>query len=235
MNSLDVNPLVVPAVPRQPSISQSVYRAIFELILTGELTPGSVVSEKQLALRLEVSRTPVHNAVLQLAKDGLVFQESNRRPVIRQVEQADVEEIFDMRRLLECEAARRAASRIDRAMLSNLRRAADQVNGVLEPSTALTRWADFDDMFHEAIAASCGSERLSEDIRRYRMVHHALNRLRMTADLIPQAMAEHMSILNALDERDPVRAGSAMELHLAEWKAFYVQRFKTQRPKSSLA
>jgi DNA-binding GntR family transcriptional regulator len=47
----------------------------------------------------------------------------------------------------------------------------------------------------------------------------------MTADLIPQALREHLAILNALDTRDGELAAQAMEQHLMEWKAFYVQRF----------
>lgn len=207
------------------SVSQAVYRDLFNRILTGELPPGSVISEKQLAEMLGVSRTPVHNAILQLAKDGLVTQEANRRPVIGHVSQADVEEIFDMRRLLEGEAARRAALRMDRATLTRLRAAADELLKKGKRPGALARWADFDDLFHDAIAVACGSSRLEADIRRYRMVHHALNRLRMTEDLIPQALQEHLAILTGLESRDPERAAAAMDEHLKEWKAFYLQQF----------
>lgn len=218
----------------EASVSQSVYRELFNRILTGELPPGAVVSEKQLAEALGVSRTPVHNAVLQLIKDGLVTQEANHRPVIGRVTESDVDEIFEMRRLLEGEAARRAASRIDRATLSRLRTAADSLaSGGKRSGGGLARWADFDDLFHEAIAAACGSSRLASDIRRYRMVHHALNRLRMTEDLIPQALREHIAILSALEARDAERAASAMDDHLSEWKAFYLQQF-AQRHATSL-
>jgi GntR family transcriptional regulator, rspAB operon transcriptional repressor len=214
----------------EESVSQSVYRELFNRILTGELPTGSVVSEKQLAETLGVSRTPVHNAVLQLVKDGLVTQEANHRPVIGRVSEADVEEIFDMRRLLEGEAARRAASRMDRATLARLRAAADELAKKGKRSGALARWADFDDQFHEAIAAACGSSRLAADIRRYRMVHHALNRLRMTEDLIPQALQEHVAILAGLESRDAERAAAAMDEHLREWKAFYLQQFVQRHP-----
>lgn len=227
----------------EASVSQSVYRELFNRILTGELPPGAVVSEKQLAEALGVSRTPVHNAVLQLIKDGLVTQEANHRPVIGRVTESDVDEIFDMRRLLEGEAARRAASRIDRATLARLRTAADDLAATTTTGgsrrgngngSGLARWADFDDLFHDAIAAACGSSRLAADIRRYRMVHHALNRLRMTEDLIPQALREHIAILSALEARDAERAASAMDDHLREWKAFYLQQF-AQRHATALA
>jgi GntR family transcriptional regulator, rspAB operon transcriptional repressor len=214
----------------EASVSQTVYRELFNRILTGELPPGAVVSEKQLAEMLGVSRTPVHNAVLQLVKDGLVTQEANHRPVIGRVSRSDVEEIFDMRRLLEGEAARRAAVRMDRATLAQLRAAADELGRKGRRTGALARWADFDDLFHDAIAAACGSSRLAADIQRYRMVHHALNRLRMTEELIPQALREHVAILSALEARAPERAAAAMDEHLREWKAFYLQQFAHAQP-----
>lgn len=222
-------------VRSEESVSQSVYRELFNRILTGELPPGSVVSEKQLAELLGVSRTPVHNAVLQLVKDGLVTQEANHRPVIGRVSEADVDEIFEMRRLLEGEAARRAASRMDRATLARLRAAADDLAKKGKRPNALARWADFDDKFHEAIAAACGSTRLAADIRRYRMVHHALNRLRMTEDLIPQALQEHLAILAALETRDAQGAAAAMDEHLREWKAFYLQQFARNQAAAAAA
>ncbi|WP_439586124.1 GntR family transcriptional regulator [Hydrogenophaga sp.] len=219
----------------EESVSQTVYRELFNRILTGELPPGSTVSEKQLAELLGVSRTPVHNAVLQLVKDGLVTQEANHRPVIGRVSESDVDEIFDMRRLLEGEAARRAASRMDRATLSRLRAAADLLARQGQRQGALARWADFDDLFHEAIAAACGSQRLAADIRRYRMVHHALNRLRMTEDLIPQALQEHVAILSALEARDADKAAAAMDDHLSEWKTFYLQQFAQRQASATRA
>lgn len=217
------------------SVSQAVYRDLFDRILTGQLAPGTVVSELQLAALLGVSRTPVHNAVLQLVKDGLVTQEANRRPVIGRVSQADVEEIFDMRRLLEGEAARRAAARMDRATLVRLRAAGDELGKKGKRPDALARWADFDDQFHDAIALACGSSRLAADIRRYRMVHHALNRLRMTENLIPQALGEHLAILSALEARDGERAALAMDAHLLEWKAFYLQQFSATQARAAAA
>jgi DNA-binding GntR family transcriptional regulator len=217
----------VPA--RDVSISQSTYRELFSKILTGEFLPGTIVSEKQLSERMGVSRTPVHYAVLQLIKDGLITQEPNRRPVIARITHADVGEIFDMRRLLECEAASRAAARIDRSTLARLRAVAEEVLIPDKLTGALARWADFDDIFHDAIALTCGSPRLAADIQRYRMIHHALNRLRMTEDLIPQALQEHMAILTALESRDGNKASLAMDEHLREWKAFYVQRL-LQKP-----
>ncbi len=63
-------------------LSESVYESLLGMIVSGELIPGQPVSELQLARQLEVSRTPIHEAIKQLVKDGLIAQSANRRPVV---------------------------------------------------------------------------------------------------------------------------------------------------------
>ena len=93
-------------------LSDAVYETLLEAILSGQLAPGTIVSEVSLARQLAVSRTPVHDALRQLAKDGLVQQRANRRAVIATVSRDDVHDIFEMRKLLEGEAARRVERRL---------------------------------------------------------------------------------------------------------------------------
>ena len=90
-------------------LSEAVYESLLEAILSGQLGAGKPVSELALSRQLNVSRTPVHEAIGQLVKDGLVRQEANCRPVVASFSSADIGDIFDMRLLLECEATRRAA------------------------------------------------------------------------------------------------------------------------------
>ncbi|WP_043358040.1 GntR family transcriptional regulator [Cupriavidus basilensis] len=222
----------LPALPQdqddQP-LSQRVYQAMLSAIISGQLKPGEVVNEIRLAQELGVSRTPVHTAIRELVKDGLITQEANRRPVVARFSREDIREVFDMRKLLESEAARIAAAQLDRVTLKALSDAADAMDAgaaaSVDDTEALVRWADFDDNFHLAIADACGSKRLREDILRYRLLHHGLNQLRMRAELIPQALAEHRKILDALAARDGDAASRAMQEHLHEWQAYYMQRF----------
>ena len=81
-------------------MSDVVYERLLEDILSGRRQTGEPLSELALTKVLKVSRTPVHNAVLQLIKDGLVKQDPNCRPVVRGVESEDIVEIFEMRTLL---------------------------------------------------------------------------------------------------------------------------------------
>ncbi len=205
-------------------LADRVYGQLLSAILTGRLAPGTVVSELALARELSVSRTPIHDALRQLGKDGLVHQESRRRAVVAALTREDVRDIFDMRILLETEAARRAALRIDRPTLAGLRAEAQALAEAKRNAAWKQRWVDFDETFHAAIARAAGSPRLAADINRYRLIHRGLNQMATTVDVLQNALAEHDRILEALDQRDPKTAAVAMEAHIKEWQAFFVNK-----------
>jgi DNA-binding GntR family transcriptional regulator len=204
-------------------LSETVYEDLLEMILSGQLKPGQPVSELELSRTLGVSRTPVHEAVGLLAKDGLVIQATNRRPVIAAFSGDDIFDIYEMRRILETEAAAKAAMRIDRQRLAYLDRLCDQYAQDQSTPEAVARWVEFDDIFHSAIAAASGSRRLEQDILRYRRMHRVFNRTHSDVSLLMDALAEHRAILDGLRNRDPEAARLAMQHHLEEWQRFFVR------------
>ena len=209
----------------QARLSDAVYETLLEAILGGRLAAGAIVSEVALAKQLDVSRTPVHDALRQLAKDGLVAQQANRRAVIATFSADDVQDIYEMRKLLETEATRRAATRIDRPTLANLRSLAEALAKGRKKPDWLARWADFDEEFHAAIARAAGSPRLYQDIVRYRTLHRGFNKLATNVDVLQQALDEHGRILDALERRDGAAAAQAMADHIQEWQAYFVNHF----------
>lgn len=214
-------------------LSDLAYEKLVELILSGLLAPGSVLSELELSRHLKISRTPIHDALRQLAKDGLVEQKANRRAVVAAFTAADVFDIFEMRKLLESDAARRAALKIDRMALAKLREAADAMAAAVKKPNAIVRWADFDDLFHTTIASASGSVQLAQDIARYRMLHRSFNRLRTTLDVARQALGEHLRILKALGQRDAEWAASEMGAHIHEWQAYFVNHFSSNQTEAA--
>ncbi len=204
-------------------LSESVYETLLDAILSGRLAPGTVISEVSLARDLNVSRTPVHDAMRELVKDGLVLQEPNRRPVIAKFSGEDIRDIFDMRVLLEGESAFRAATRIDRPTLARLRSATDALTDTRGARDWIERWTDHDDIFHAEISRASGSMRLHQDIDRYRKLHRGLNRRHTDVTVLEPALEEHEQILNALEARDADEARRSIQEHIREWQAFFVQ------------
>jgi DNA-binding GntR family transcriptional regulator len=221
----------MPALPFQTisiertTLSDKVYETLLEAIVSGQLVPGVELSVVGLAKELDVSRTPVHDALRQLAHDGLVEQEVNRKARVASFTRDDVFEIFEMRKLLEGAAAEKAASGIDEKTLSALQAEADHLASSPNTVDWVQRWINYDEEFHNAIARASGNRRLWKDIARYRLLHRGFNQMATNAEVLQKALAEHQAILKALTKRDAAKTSAAMVSHIATWQAFFVKNF----------
>jgi DNA-binding GntR family transcriptional regulator len=193
---------------------ESAYEAILESILSGALPSGAVVSEVSLAQELHVSRTPVHQALARLAKEGLIDHRAGRKPRIARFGREDVIEIYDMRLLLETVATQRAAKRIDPKILADLTRDAETLAAAPDTPEWNRQALDFDVRFHDAVASASGNRRLRQEIAKYRLLVRAFCRMTGSAENLRVAMKEHQAVLRALADRAPAAAGQAMSQHV---------------------
>ncbi len=108
------------SVPR-PALHQEVATRLRQRIIEGELAPGTKLNERELSERLEVSRTPLREAVKMLAAEGLVELLPNRGAVVTQLSEQDVMHTFEVIAGLEGLAGELAAQRIDDAELAEIR------------------------------------------------------------------------------------------------------------------
>jgi len=210
---------------QRSNLSDKVYETLLEAIVSGQLPPEMELSVVALAKELDVSRTPVHDALRQLAHDGLVEQEINRKARVASFTRDDVFEIFEMRKLLEGESAKLAAKKMDAAVLAELRAVADSLADNRDAVDWLARWIDHDERFHEAIAEASGNRRLWMDISRYRLLHRGFNQMATNVDVLQKALAEHIEILDALEKRAAKKAYTAMVSHIETWQKFFVENF----------
>jgi DNA-binding GntR family transcriptional regulator len=217
---------------KQKPLTDKIYEQILEQIFSGKRKPGEPVSELALTKQLGVSRTPVHNAILQLTKDGLIKHEHNRRPVVRGLTPPDIHEIFEMRILLEGETARRASTYISNEQLESL---VVTHAAVIEPNENrdewLRLWADYDDMFHRTISKASQNHRLADDVSRYRLLHqglklHSLTEEDAPLEILRTAINEHEAIIDSLRMRDADGARDAMRVHLRRWQRFFAKLLK---------
>ncbi len=206
------------------SLVETVYQQVLERIVAGHLPCGSILSELAVARELGVSRTPVHDAVRQLAKDGLVVWEKGRRARVTAFTPDDVYEIFEIRKYLEGPAAELAAGRADRRHLVPLRATSVVLLSNRDDPEWTAKWADFDEDFHRTIALASGNRRLAHEINRYRVIHKAINRIATDPELLQHAMTEHLAILDALEARDGPQARERMIAHITTWQDVFMRR-----------
>jgi DNA-binding GntR family transcriptional regulator len=221
--ALSTPPQQTPVASEDASLSESVYQRLLESILMGKYPQGAVLSELGVARELKVSRTPVHDALRQLSKDGLVVRERNCRARVAGMTADDVFEVFEMRKLLEGPAAELAAARMDARQLLPLQVAAEELKSAKRGAEWTARWAEFDDQFHSTIATAGGNRRLAEDIHRYRLLHKGFNRMATEPEGLQQALAEHLSILQALKARDGHLARERMVEHIGAWQTHFIK------------
>lgn len=218
-------PLATQGRIERTRLSDTVYESLLESILGGRLAPGTIISEVSLAKQLDVSRTPVHDALRQLAKDGLVEQRAGRRAIVRTFSKDDIHDIFEMRKILEGEATRRATGNLDHATVAHLREMGEELRSNPDRADYLSRWADFDEQFHDAIAKASGSDRLWQEIIRYRLLHRGFNKLTTTVDGLQEALEEHVEILDAMERGDAELAARRMAEHIEKWQRYFVEHF----------
>lgn len=210
---------------RRPNqVREAVYRHLKALLLSGRFAPGERLSEPLLAQELGVSRTPVREALMRLAEEGLVELVPGKGARVRAFSPEEVEEVYGVRALLEGEAAREAALRATPWELAELEarlRAIDEA-GAEDYPEQMRR----DLEFHRALVRLSGNKTL------FRLYEDLLSSLALVRSALPNlsqeeaTRREHWAILEALRRRDPEGARRAVEAHVGRFRHLVVERLK---------
>ena len=198
----------------ESSLTDRVRDSIREAIIGGQLEPGSLHSVQSLANVFKVSRTPVREALIDLAGAGMVEFERNRGVRILQTSVQDLEEILVLRVLLEVPASYRAATRITEPELAELR----DVLAAMERAAAAgdePGMMERDRRFHEIINRASGNSRLTGyvDSLRDLILTRGVSTVDRTRSL-DEIVAEHHGIIEAIERGDAAAAATAMKAHL---------------------
>lgn len=201
-------------LPEVPSLSTRVYEAIKEAILSLTFPPGELLTIGRLADQLGASRTPVRDALLILEREGLVSIVPQRGAYVSPITPRDVEEIFELRIVLEGYACRVAAGRVTPEELARAEATLDAANAAFARGEKM-RAADIGRPVHELVVRKVGNDRLMRSLNDLE-THYA--RIRHFAVLIPDRFAasdrQHRAILAALKDGDADRSAEAMTDHL---------------------
>lgn len=208
-----------------------VYDRILEMLLEGEVEPGARLSIDTLARQLDVSPTPVREAMVQLERTGLVTREALRGyRVAPPLEGEQLAELFDARLMLEVEAARLASRHVD-ALLPSLRKAlehhARESERIVErldqgsvPLSLTRAYFDSDLEFHREIFAASGNRYIQEMYDSLGALTHRMRQaiIRGPRD-VHEAAVEHRAIVDAFASGDADAAVLAMRRHIENVRA----------------
>jgi DNA-binding GntR family transcriptional regulator len=190
--------------------------ALREAILTGSLAPGARLRAEPLAERLRTSRTPVREALMLLAREGLVDIEPRRGAVVRPFDASDLLDLYDVRGLIEPHAARRAATRIGPDQLERLKELCDlaEARGA-DDDAAVEDQVALNEEFHRIIVAAAQSPRLEAAMRAVAGIPRAFRAAFWHDDAQrEQSLFCHRQIVRALEKGQPRLAEAAMRMHI---------------------
>jgi DNA-binding GntR family transcriptional regulator len=183
-----------------------------EMILDAELKGGEPLRQDLLARRLGISRTPLREALNRLATEGLVRMDPHRGAVVVRATAEELREIYEVRVLLEREAAYRAALRCSDEDLRELHAIIEQQRESIDPRA----FAKSNTEFHERFCAIAGQRTLSEIITGLRNRSEVY--IRLLAGMptsLERAYDEHLAIVTALERRDQKAVVRTVSDHLA--------------------
>lgn len=198
---------------RSQGIVSDVYELIRADIMSLRIPPDTHISIDDLSRKLGVSQTPIREALSRLEATGLV----TKRHFVGyycspQLDRRQLDELYEMRLLLEPYAARCAATRMDDAQLQQVA----QLAKAMEPGESrqsYDRFAVQDSELHDLIALGSGNSLVSDSLARLH-THLHIFRLRFHGEVTREASTEHAALVEALLARDAAAAEAAMREHI---------------------
>ncbi len=210
---------VIRPLQRPVPLRQSVYDALIDLIVGGELPPGQHMVETDLARQLGVSRQPIREALHRMEAEGWVDLRPSQGAFVHVPTDKEVDELLDVRALLEAETARLAALAAAPEHITRMREICREGQAAAEAGDFASAVAT-NNVFHAEIAAAGGNVVLAElaDIvgRRiqwyYRLVAPARGH---------GSWAEHEDLIEAIESSDPDRAQRLARQHAGRTRHAY--------------
>ncbi|OLM17055.1 MULTISPECIES: GntR family transcriptional regulator [unclassified Pseudonocardia] len=197
--------------------AERAYEAVRAAILEGEFRPGDKLAESSLAQRLDLSRTPVREALRRLSLDGLVEIEANRGARVIRWDADDLGEVFALRAVLESHAAGRAAELRTDEQLARIERALtamDALGDRTDPE-AIERRSVHNAELHDGIVEAARSPRLPQLLQQLVSVNAiARNFGQYSPAELERSQRQHHDIVSAIRRRNAELARAAMTTHL---------------------
>lgn len=204
-----------------PDRANQTYHRLREMILSGELPGGSHLKQVHLAHLLKISQTPVREAMKILEREGWVVSTFNKGKIVRTFGQKDLQDVYEVREMLEGLTARKAATSLNEEQLTDLEAIARLIDEKYAHPTAAHRIprekADMD--FHMSLATYVGNQQVVEIFQR--LIH-------LEALLVARSVGEpnetlHIHIVQAIKSRDAEWAEMAARRHIREaWQKLIV-------------
>lgn len=206
---------------------ETVYDMIRMRIVSGEVQPGGHLAEAQISEELGVSRSPVRAALHRLAEEGLVRLEAHRGAFASAYTRADIEEVFELRRMLEGRAASLAALHRTPEHLTRSEFLVQEMGRLVVTHLDSQRQDLHDNNrhFHELILSAANSPRLFQIVKTLTQTSVTPGTFfYYSEDDLARSLRFHMDIHQAIADRHAETAAELMSLHLRYARDLFVSK-----------
>jgi DNA-binding GntR family transcriptional regulator len=202
-----------------------VYDRIKEEIINNKLEPGTLLVERRLCEALNTSRTPVREALQQLANEGLADFIGGRGVVVSQVTYESVIDIYNIREVLEGLTSRLCAMHIDSGIIKVLEETYEKREEAIAQKD-YKAIIEYDIEFHQAIINNSGSEKLKNLISNIQDQIKRITYSGSSDEEIIRASQMHKAIFEAIKNQDGETAEQLMRQHVRESKQTHIEKMR---------
>ncbi len=211
---------------RYQTLREKIVDYLKESIIKGYLKPGERIAEPELAERFGVSRTPVREALRQLASEGFLIILPRKGATVSPITDKDVQEFYAIKSLLEGYAARIACKRMSDRDIKRMEELNEQMRALAEKED-VKNFFKCDNRFHDIFLKACGNDKL------YNLVHSLVQqfeRFRITALSVPGRMRDsvrqHEEIIEAFKRGDEERVEKLVKANAEKGAEILVQEIR---------
>jgi DNA-binding GntR family transcriptional regulator len=196
------------------SLREKVYNKIRDDITHGKLSPGERLIEKDLTEEFHISRSPIREALRQLESEGLITFERYKGITVSKLSVKQVEEIYNLRWVLESYSARLSAEKATKNHVADLRKLHEKLT-IVGKTFDLISWIELNTLFHDSLCQHCGNTNLVHILD---MLRRRIHRYQLMAIGVPehlnQFIAHHEEIVKACEKNDGRMAQKHMKIHV---------------------
>ena len=214
----------LPSIGERTSLRERVAESLRAALVSGRMVPGTTYSIPALAEQFGVSATPVREAMLDLVNEGIMSAVPNKGFRVVELSDAELDQITELRRLLEVPTVGELAGAIDRAAVRRLRSLADAVGDAARRGDVVG-YVEADRELHLALLAEAGNPRLVEMVGRLRDQSRLYGLEQLAAEgVLVDSATEHMRLIDALESGDRRAAERVMAHHLDHVRGIWASR-----------
>lgn len=208
------NSLKIDKIQNHKLLSQRVYTILKTAIIQGDLAAGAKLTEAKISTQLGVSKTPVREALRQLAEEEFVKITPHQGVVVNEILTEDIEEFLQIRMALEGMAANLTAKRISKKEIKKLEKYNEQMyKFAIEKD--FTAFAKENDKFHNLLLHASGNKRLMRIVGNFTDIARRFWLKSLSKpEKLKSSLEEHSNILTALKKKDSEQAERLVRIHL---------------------